>query len=138
MVLDKKVESRDAYYKMLASHTRQQNAARKCQINIESSRKLRRPNGSKKRSFSLKQFRMQCKTVLKRFCFKMKIFEQPRFNLKADLRQIGQLSADLERSNKMATQGNELQLATIETIEKVLKNFDLKYEVEENRLLAII
>jgi len=83
---------------------------------------------------------MQCKTVLKRFCFKVKIFEQPWFNLKADLRQIEQLYADLERSKNLAIEGegDELQLGTIERIEKALKNFELKYEVEPDHLLAII
>jgi RNA polymerase primary sigma factor len=139
MVLDKKIESRDAYYKMLGR------AVQDSKMLLESVKSTWKAiqnstdqAEAKKLNFRLKQFQMQLKTVLKRFCFKMKIFEEPLFNLKADLRQIEQLYADLERSKKLSTEGDELQRATIERIQKALKNFELKYEVEPDHLLAII
>jgi RNA polymerase primary sigma factor len=139
VVLDKKIESRDAYYKMLTR------AIQDSKMLLESVRSTWKAIQSstdeaekKKLNFRLKQFQMQLKTVLKRFCFKMKIFEEPVLSLKADLRQINQLYADLERSKKLAECGDELQQATIERIQKALKNFELKYEVEPDHLMAII
>jgi RNA polymerase primary sigma factor len=140
VVLDKKIESRDAYYKMLIR------AVQDSKMLLESVKSTWKTmqgctdeSEARKLNFRLKQFQMQLKTVLKRFCFKMKIFEEPILvSLRADLRQIEQLYADLGRSKKLAAEGDELQLATVERIQKALKNFELKYEVEPDRLVTIV
>jgi DNA-directed RNA polymerase sigma subunit (sigma70/sigma32) len=84
------------------------------------------------------QFQTQLKIVLKRFCFKMKIFKELLVDMKADLRQIEQLCADLERSQKLAESGDKRQQETIERIRKALKTFELKYEVDPDRLVRIV
>jgi RNA polymerase primary sigma factor len=139
VVLDKKIESRDAYYKML---TRAIQDSKMLLENVKSMWKAMQNSTDKaeikKLDFRLRQFQMQLKTVLKRFCFKMKIFEELLVGMKADLRQIDQLYADLERSQKLAENGDKLQQETIERIRKALKILELKYEVEPDRLVVIV
>jgi RNA polymerase primary sigma factor len=139
VVLDKKIESRDAYYKML---TRAIQDSKMLLENVRSMWKAIQnftdEAEARKLNFRLRQFQTQLKIVLKRFCFKMKIFEELLIGMKADLRQMEQLYADLERSQKLAENGDKLQQETIERIRKALKALELKYEVEPDRLMAIV
>jgi RNA polymerase primary sigma factor len=86
----------------------------------------------------LKQFQTQLKTVLKCFCFKKKIFEELLAKLRPDMRQINQLYADLERANKALANGDKAQVETIDRINKALKKFEIKHEVDPKRLGEII
>jgi RNA polymerase primary sigma factor len=86
----------------------------------------------------LKQFQNQLKTVLKRFCFKMKIFEDPLAKLRPDVRQINQLYTDLERANKALENGDKSQVDAIDRINKALRKFELKHEADPKRLVEIV
>jgi RNA polymerase primary sigma factor len=101
VVLDKKIESRDAYYKML---TRAVQDRRMLLENVRSMWETIQNSTDeaegKKLNFRRRQFQPQLKIVLKRFCFKMKMVEELLVDLKADLREIEQLYADLERSKE--------------------------------------
>lgn len=139
IVLDKKIESREAYYKMLVRAVQD---SKMLLENVESTWQnlinVTDPTEIKKLNFRLKQFQMQLKTVLKRFCFKMKIFEEPLLKLKPDLRQIEQLYTDLEKSSKLVANGDQIQQSTVDRIHKALKNFELKYETDPKRLIEIV
>jgi RNA polymerase primary sigma factor len=139
VVLDKKIESREAYYKMLAR------AVQDSKMLLENVKATWRAvqnstneDELKKLRSRVKQFQAQLKTVLKRFCFKMKIFEEPLLKLKADLRQIESLYADLEKSKTLAEGGDKLQQSAIERIHRALRNFELKYETDPFCLLSVV
>lgn len=139
VVLDKKIESREAYYKMLAR------AEQDSKMLLESVRstwaaieKSEDEAEIKKLSFRLKQFQMQLKTVLKRFCFKMKIFEEPLQKLRPDIRQIEQLYRDLDNASNTSDKDDPIHQNTVARINKALKNFEAKYETDPRRLVEII
>jgi hypothetical protein len=97
-LLDKKIESRDTYHKMLTRAVQD----RKMPLeNVRSMRKTiqSRPDGADVNQVNsrLIQFQTQLKIVLKRCRFEMKIFQELPVDMKADLRQIEQLYTDLER-----------------------------------------
>lgn len=139
VVLDKKIESREAYYKMLARAVQD---SKMLLESVESTwaaiNQSEDPAEIKKLQFRLKQFQMQLKTVLKRFCFKMKIFEGPLQKLKPDIRQIEQLYKDLDNASKTEDKTDPIYQNTVTRINKALKNFELKYETDPKRLVEII
>ncbi|MDE6432564.1 MAG: RNA polymerase sigma factor RpoD [Opitutales bacterium] len=139
VVLDKKIESREAYYKMLARAVQD---SKMLLESVESTwaaiNQSEDPAEIKKLQFRLKQFQMQLKTVLKRFCFKMKIFEGPLQKLKPDIRQIEQLYKDLDSASKTEDKTDPIYQNTVTRINKALKNFELKYETDPKRLVEII
>lgn len=139
VVLDKKIESREAYYKMLARAVQD---SRMLLESVESTwaaiNNSEDESEKKKLQFRLKQFQMQLKTVLKRFCFKMKIFEEPLQKLKPDIRQIEQLYKDLDNASKTDDKADPIYQNTVIRINKALKNFELKYETDPKRLVEII
>ncbi len=139
IVLDKKIESREAYYKMLVRAVQD---SKMLLENVESTWaaiiQSKDETETKKLQFRLKQFQMQLKTVLKRFCFKMKIFEEPLLKLKPDLRQIEQLYKDLENTYKIEDTNDPIRQNAITRINKALKNFELKYETDPKRLVEIV
>ncbi len=139
VVLDKKIESREAYYKMLVRAIQDSKMLLENVESTWSSIVNSEDEGEiKKLQFRLKQFQMQLKTVLKRFCFKMKIFEEPLAKLRPDLRQIEQLYKDLKIASKAAEDGDPLQQNSVIRINKALKNFELKYETDPQRLVEIV
>lgn len=139
VVLDKKIESREAYYKMLARAEQDSKmlleSVRSTWVAIEKSEDEAE---IKKLSFRLKQFQMQLKTVLKRFCFKMKIFEEPLQKLRPDIRQIEQLYRDLDNASNASNKDDPIHQNTVARINKALKNFEAKYETDPRRLVEII
>jgi RNA polymerase primary sigma factor len=142
IVLDKKIESRESYYTMLARavqdskmlFARVKDSWKAYQEAKETADEAK----IKPIEARLKQFQTQLKTVLKRFCFKMKIFEEPLAKLRPDVRQINQLYADLERANKALANGDKSQVETIDRIHKALKKFEIKHEADPKRLVEII
>ncbi|MDR0742694.1 MAG: hypothetical protein LBE98_04505 [Puniceicoccales bacterium] len=116
IVLDKKIESREAYYSMLTRAVQDSKMLfAKVKESWKAYQEIKETADEEKIKpieARLKQFQTQLKTVLKRFCFKMKIFEEPLIKLRPDVRQINQLSADLERANKALANGNKAQVET--------------------------
>ncbi|MDR1413682.1 MAG: RNA polymerase sigma factor RpoD [Puniceicoccales bacterium] len=142
IVLDKKIEGREAYYAMLSRAVQDSKMLfEKVKESWGSYQKAKESEDAEKIktiAARLKQFQTQLKTVLKRFCFKMKIFEEPLAKLRPDIKQISQLYTDLERANKALVNGDEAQNDTIERINKALTKFELKYEVDPKRLVEIV
>jgi RNA polymerase primary sigma factor len=142
IVLDKKIESREAYYTMLSRAVQD---SKMLFARVKESWKIyqeAKESGDEERikqvELRLKQFQNQLKTVLKRFCFKMKIFEEPLMKLRPDIRQINQLYSDLERANKSLENGDKSQIEIVDRIQKALRKFELKHEVDPRRLVEIV
>lgn len=142
IVLDKKIESREAYYTMLARAVQDSkmlfSKVKESWNNYQDAKESGDIDKIKATETRLKQFQTQLKTVLKRFCFKMKIFEEPLLKLRPDVRQINQLYLDLERANRAVENGDTGQQEAIERIKKALRKFELKHEADPKRLVDII
>ncbi|MDR1173689.1 MAG: RNA polymerase subunit sigma, partial [Puniceicoccales bacterium] len=125
IVLDKKIESREAYYSMLARAVQDSKMLfAKVKESWKAYQEAKETADEEKIrpiEARLKQFQTQLKTVLKRFCFKMKIFEEPLAKLRPDVRQINQLYADLERAHKSLANGDKSQVEAVDRINKALK-----------------
>ena len=92
IVLDKKIESREVYYRILERSIQESKLLlEKIQEVWDHLQKATDEKDRKRTSIRLKQFQSQLKTVMKRFCFKMKIFEDFLQRLRPDLKQIEQL-----------------------------------------------
>jgi RNA polymerase primary sigma factor len=141
IVLDKKIESREAYYTMLARAVQDSKMlfakVKESWKSYQDARECDDEERIKTARARLKQFQNQLKTVLKRFCFKMKIFEEPLVKLRPDIRQISQLYADLERAEKALENGDKLQKEVIDRINKALLKFEIKHEADPKRLVEI-
>jgi RNA polymerase primary sigma factor len=141
IVLDKKIESREAYYTMLARAVQDSKMlfakVKESWKSYQDSKKIDDEEKIKAANTRLKQFQNQLKTVLKRFCFKMKIFEEPLAKLRPDIRQISQLYADLDRASKGLENGDKSQLEVIDRINKALVKFELRHEAPPDRLVEI-
>ena len=99
VVIDKKVESRDAYYKMLPKATDEcsklqdklDKSWQKYLAETDAAKKVKIRESYKKLELTSKE---GCKDILRKFCFKMKLFEEwlELPELKADLEDCRQLS----------------------------------------------
>jgi RNA polymerase primary sigma factor len=142
IVLDKKIEGREAYYTMLSRAVQDSKMlfekVKESWKNYQSVKESGDAEKTKAANVRLKQFQNQLKTVLKRFCFKMKIFEEPLAKLRPDIKQINQLYTDLERANKALANGDNPQSEVIDRINKALTKFEIKYEVDPKRLVEIV
>lgn len=142
IVLDKKIESREAYYNMLARATQDSkmlsSKVKEAWKNFQSAKDSEDPEKIKSTETRLKQFQNQLKTILKRFCFKMKIFEDYLERFRPDFRQITQLYHDLDRAEKGLENGDTTQKSTIDRIQKALRKFELKYEENPKTLIHVI
>ena len=142
VVLDKKIDSREAYYTMLARAVQDSkmlfSKVKESWKNYQSAKDEGDEEKIRACEARLKQFQNQLKTVLKRFCFKMKIFEEYLVKLRPDIRQLTQLYADLDRANAAVANGDESQKDTVARINKALRKFELKYEADPKRLVEIV
>ena len=142
VVLDKKIDSREAYYTMLARAVQDSkmlfSKVKESWKNYQSAKDEGDEEKIRACEARLKQFQNQLKTVLKRFCFKMKIFEEYLVKLRPDIRQLTQLYADLDRANAAVANGDESQKETVARINKALRKFELKYEADPKRLVEIV
>jgi RNA polymerase primary sigma factor len=142
IVLDKKIESREAYYTMLGRAVQDSkmlfSKVKESWKNYQDAKESADEEKIRVSEARLKQFQMQLKTVLKRFCFKMKIFEEPLTKLRPDSKQISQLHVDLERATRALENGDMSQTDIIDRINKALRKFELKHEADPKKLVEIL
>jgi RNA polymerase primary sigma factor len=140
IVLDKKIESREVYYRILTRSLEESKMLLQC---IRDAWQEQRKAGHdeakrKKTAMRLRQFQLQLRTVLKRFCFKMKVFEDLLEKYRPDLRQIEQLAQEKKHVEKMSSQGGNTDNAYQERIDKAIDKLETKLEVDPFRFLEIV
>ncbi|MDR1303193.1 MAG: RNA polymerase sigma factor RpoD [Puniceicoccales bacterium] len=92
----------------------------------------------KRTAIRLRQFQSQLKTVMKRFCFKMKIFEDFLQKLRPDLKQIEQLLHEIAKA-RMIAERKKIDIGPqLERIRRALMKLEEKYNVDPERLLEIV
>jgi RNA polymerase primary sigma factor len=139
IVLDKKIESREVYYRILESSIQESKLLlEKIQEIWDYLQKTTDEKELKRASIRLHQFQSQLKTVMKRFCFKMKIFEDFLLRLRPDLKQIEQLLREIEKA-KMVAERRKVDMGDqLDRIRRALMKLEEKYNVDPERLLEIV
>jgi RNA polymerase primary sigma factor len=139
IVLDKKIESREVYYRILEYSIREcKLLLEKIQECLEYFQKSTDEKEQKKTMIRLRQFQSQLKTVMKRFCFKMKIFEDFLQRLRPDLKQIEQLLREIAKTRTIAERKKIDLSSQLDRICGALIKLEEKYEVDPERLLDIV
>jgi RNA polymerase primary sigma factor len=137
IVLDKKIESREVYYRILERSIQDSKLLLERIYDIWNH--LQSAEGNREiEQKRLKQFQAQLKTVMKRFCFKMKIFEDFLQRLRPDLKQIEQLAHESERVASLSAKKNIDTTEMSNRIKKAMKKLELKHQVTPLRLLEIV
>ena len=139
IVLDKKIESREVYYRILERSIQESKLLlEKIKEVWEHLQKLTDEKEIKRTSIRLRQFQSQLKTVMKRFNFKMKIFEDFLTRLTPDLKQIDQLLKEFRRAKMMEEKRNVDVSAQLQRIRRALLRLEEKHEVDPERLQNIV
>jgi RNA polymerase primary sigma factor len=139
IVLDKKIESREVYYRILERSIQESKMLlEKIQEVWEYLQKAADEKEQKRTMIRLRQFQSQLKTVMKRFCFKMKVFEDFLLRLRPDLKQIEQLLREVERVKLVADRKKINVDNQLERVRRALLKLEEKYNVDPERLLEIV
>jgi RNA polymerase primary sigma factor len=139
IVLDKKIESREVYYRILESSIQEGKLLlEKIQEIWDYLKKTLDEKELKRASIRLHQFQSQLKTVMKRFCFKMKIFEDYLIRLRPDLKQIEQLLREITKAKMVAERRKIDMKDQLDRIRRALVKLEEKYNVDPERLLEIV
>jgi RNA polymerase primary sigma factor len=139
IVLDKKIESREVYYRILDRSIQESKLLlEKIQEVWDHLQKSTDEKEEKRTAIRLRQFQSQLKTVMKRFCFKMKIFEDFLQKLRPDLKQIEQLLHEIAKA-RMIAERKKIDIGPqLERIRRALMKLEEKYNVDPERLLEIV
>jgi RNA polymerase primary sigma factor len=140
IVLDKKIESREVYYRIVTRSLEESRMLLQCIRDAwKEQRQLGEEAAKRKRiGMRLRQFQLQLRTVLKRFCFKMKVFEDLLEKYRPDLRQIEQLMQERQRAEKLSAQNGKPDKAYQEHIRKAVEKLETKLESDPFLFLEIV
>ncbi|MGF1448781.1 MAG: RNA polymerase sigma factor RpoD [Opitutales bacterium] len=136
VVLDKKVDSRENYFKNLPKH---HEAAEKLEARLEKAwsdigNATSEPN-RKRACTRLRKYEAQLKPIYRKFCFKLKVFEEFLDALSADFRRIERLIDNQELLKRVGTTRRRLNP---QAIQKELDTFADKYRMDPRELLELV
>lgn len=137
IVLDKKIDSREKYFQNLPKHTeaveelqRRMDKAWNDSINATSV-----PNAKRART-RFKKYQAQLKPIFRKFCFKLKVFEEFLNNLNPLVRKVEILYENLELAEKARTRKHKA--INTEEIQKKLVEIENQLHLEPSEFLRII
>jgi RNA polymerase primary sigma factor len=134
IVLDKKIENRDTYYEMLPRLIQDSTTLlSKLDELVSTVNKLQEGEEKKKLSLRVKNYETQLKQILKRFCFKMKLFEDFLNEKGPLLRRIRKDLELLQLNDKRPLRPQEM-----DQIEKDLENFQKDFRTDPRLIFDVI
>lgn len=137
VVLDKKIDSREAYFKTI---TKQLELAEKMEEKLDKAwadcEKAKPGKAREKAVTKFKKIEGDLKPIFKKYCFKLKIFEEYLENLSPILREIESLTHDLKFAEKAATKRYK-DRDVGEMKERILE-LENHYRINPDELLTII
>lgn len=134
IVLDKKIESREAYYTMLPRLIQDSRTLLKKLDELwDAAEAEEDPQDKAKQKLRAKNYEMQLKQILKRFCFKMKLFEDYLTEKGPLLRRIRRDLDMLALDKRRPSRPVELQ-----QIQQDLANFRREYRTEPESLFELL
>ncbi|MGF1483799.1 MAG: RNA polymerase sigma factor RpoD [Opitutales bacterium] len=136
VVLDKKVDSRENFFKNLPKHLE---AAEKIEQRLEKAwsdiGNASNETNRKRSTTRFKKYEAQLKPIYKKFCFKLKVFEEFLDALSPEFRKIERLVDNQELLKRVGTTRRRLNP---EAIQKELDAYALRYRMDPRELLELI
>ena len=140
VVLDKKIESREAYFNSLPKLLEQAHklgdriyAAWDSQLEAEKAKK----ESNRKRAITrMKKYEKELRLTLRKYCLKLKIFEDFLKDLNPIYRELKDLYGDLEAVGKVTTRRRKK--VNVPAIEKRLVAIKAEFKIEPQELLELI
>ena len=140
VVLDKKVESRESYFNSLPKLLDQAHklgeriyAAWDSQITAFKEGKSSNEKRSRTR---MKKYENELRLVLRKYCLKLKVFEDFLSNLNPVYREVTNLYDDIESADKVSLRRKKK--VDLKAIEKRLSELKLEFKMEPNEFMEIM
>lgn len=140
VVIDKKVESREAYFNSLPKLLEQAHklgeriyAAWDSQVKAEMENNS---SNAKRARTRMKKYETELQQVLRKYCLKLKIFEEFLNDLNPVYREIIYLYDDLESANKVSTRRKVK--VDVKAVEKRLDELKHEFKINPHELMKII
>jgi len=140
VVLDKKIESREIYFNSLPklleqAHKLGERIYAAWDSQLKAADEGNGPN--EKRSHTrMKKYETELRLVLRKYCLKLKVFEDFLSNLTPVYREIIDLYDDLESADKVATRRKKK--ADIDATEKRLRELTTEFKMDAREFMEII
>ncbi len=137
VVLDKKIDSREEYYNTLPQLVEECDAiAKKLDEAWEECKTSTTPEDIAKAKLRFKKYEIQLKPLLKRFCFKLKVFEEFLDALSPTVRRVEEILNFLNSINKKEA----IKFKTInpEALQKELNKIEDFYRICPRELLVMV
>ncbi len=140
VVLDKKIESREAYFnslpKLLEEAHKLGDRIYSAWDSIEESTAAGNATNAKRSRTRMKKYEAELSKVLKKYCLKLKIFEDFLKDLVPTYRELKDLYEDLEAVDKVTTRRRKK--VNVPAVEKRLEEIKHEFKIESKELLEII
>ena len=140
VVLDKKIESREAYFNSLPKLLEQAHklgeriyAAWDSQLEAE---KAKKESNRKRAVTRMKKYEKELRLTLRKYCLKLKIFEDFLKDLNPIYRELKDLHEDLEAVGKVTTRRRKK--VNVPAIEKRLEAIKTEFKIEPGELMELI
>lgn len=137
VVLDKKVDSRENYFKMLPHLLETvENLERLGQKAWESHLRATHPTVAKRARTRFRNFEAQLSTNFKKFCFKLKVFEEFLRNLTPKIKRIDEVHHLLELDARSKTK--KIPPRIKEAMQLELNNYKVDMRIEPSELVQLV
>ena len=140
VVLDKKIESREAYFNSLPvlleqAHKLGERIYAAWDSQLEAAEASNAPNEKRSRT-RMKKYETELRLVLRKYCLKLKVFEDFLSNLTPVYREISDHCDDLESADKVSTRRKKK--VDVAAIEKRLGELTLEFKMDARAFMEII
>ncbi|MEM7790179.1 MAG: RNA polymerase sigma factor RpoD [Verrucomicrobiota bacterium] len=137
VVLDKKIESREAYFNSLPKLLEQAHKLGERIYTAWDSYQTSDNESNKKRARTrMKKYENELRLVLRKYCLKLKVFEDFLANLTPIYREITDLYEDLEAADKVSTRRRKK--VDVTAINKRLAALEVEFKMDPRELMEII
>ena len=140
VVLDKKIESREAYFNSLPklleqAHKLGERIYAAWDSQLESATAGNESNRKRART-RMKKYEGELRLVLRKYCLKLKVFEDFLKDLTPTYRELKDLYDDLETADKVSARRRKK--VNVAAIEKRLEHIKLEFKIDSKELLELI
>jgi RNA polymerase primary sigma factor len=140
VVLDKKIESRETYFNSLPklldqAHKLGERIYAAWDSQLEAAKAGNGPNEKRSRT-RMKKYESELRLVLRKYCLKLKVFEDFLNNLTPVYREITDHYDDLESANKVSTRRKKK--VDVNAIEKRLSELTIEFKMDAHEFMEII
>lgn len=137
VVLDKKIESREAYFNSLPGLLEEAHRLGERIYSAWDSQLEAKNEPNRKRAVTrMKKYEEELHAVLRKYCLKLKVFEEFLTNLNPIYHEISDHYEDLDAASKVSTRSKKK--VNVKAIEKRLKEVELEFKIDPHDLLKIL